>query len=402
MTGGSGQVSEAEPLDALVVGAGPAGLMAAEELARAGRKVVIAEKMPSVARKFLMAGKSGLNLTKAEPGDAFRSHFGSAPAVLLDAIKDFGPEEVEAFATELGQDVFRGSTGRVYPRAMKASPLLRAWLRRLDAMGVTIRTRWTWTGWSGTAMIFDTENGSRGIVPEVAVLALGGASWKRLGSDGRWASCLASQGIETTPFQPANVGFRVNWSAHMTPFLGQPVKGTRQTAGDLSSRGEWIVSARGIEGGGIYEVSAAARDGAPMVLDIAPDLTAAELETRLRRSGRKASTGERLRKAGISGVVRALVQEWGRPLTADPEALARLLKALPMKHAGPRPMDEAISVAGGVAWSALDDSLMLKARPGVFCAGEMLDWEAPTGGYLITACLATGRFAGRAAAQWPP
>ena len=374
--------------------------MAAECLARAGQPVLLVDRMPSVARKFLMAGKSGLNLTKAEPASDFAARFPNAPAAFRDAITAFGPDQVEAFARDLGQDTFRGSTGRVYPVAMKASPLLRAWLRRLADLGVDVRTRWRWTGWDGEATMFDTPEGPTRLTPAATVLALGGASWRRLGSDGAWRDILSAEGVATTPFKPANIGFRIDWTPHVAPWFGTPVKGTRLTSGDLDSRGEWIVSARGIEGGGVYEVSAAARDGAPLVIDFAPDLTVAALSARLSRSGPKASTTERLRKAGIGGVERALMNEWARPLPTAPEALARAIKAVTVPHTGPRPMDEAISTAGGVSWDALDERLMLRARPGVFCAGEMLDWEAPTGGYLITGCLATGRLAGMSAARW--
>ena len=374
--------------------------MAAECLARAGHPVLLVDRMPSVARKFLMAGKSGLNLTKAEPAADFAARFPNAPVAFRDAITAFGPDQVEAFARDLGQDTFRGSTGRVYPVAMKASPLLRAWLRRLADLGVDVRTRWRWTGWDGDATLFETPEGPARLTPAATVLALGGASWRRLGSDGAWRDIFAAEGVATTPFKPANIGFRIDWTPHVAPWFGTPVKGTRLTSGDLDSRGEWIVSARGIEGGGVYEVSAAARDGAPLVIDFAPDLTVAALGARLSRSGPKASTTERLRKAGIGGVERALMNEWARPLPTAPEALARAIKAVTVPHAGPRPMDEAISTAGGVSWDALDEHLMLRARPGVFCAGEMLDWEAPTGGYLITGCLATGRLAGMSAARW--
>jgi uncharacterized flavoprotein (TIGR03862 family) len=374
--------------------------MAAESLARAGHSVRLADQMPSLARKFLMAGKSGLNLTKAEPPADFAARFSDAPAAFRDAISAFGPDQVEAFARDLGQDTFRGSTGRVYPVAMKASPLLRAWLRRLSGFGVDVRTRWRWTGWDGDATLFETPDGPARLTPDATVLALGGASWRRLGSDGAWRDIFSSEGMGTTPFKPANIGFRIDWTPHVAPFFGTPVKGTRLTAGDLDSRGEWIVSARGIEGGGVYEVSAAARDGAPLVIDFAPDLTVAALTSRLARSGSKASTTERLRKAGVGGVERALLNEWARPLPPEPEALARAIKSVTVPHTGPRPMDEAISTAGGVSWNALDEHLMLRARPGVFCAGEMLDWEAPTGGYLITGCLATGRKAGTSAARW--
>ena len=385
---------KASMTEALVIGGGPAGLMAAEALAGAGRRVLLAEAKPSLARKLLMAGKSGLNLTKEDPD--FLAAYGAAADWLAPILAAFGPAEVRAWAEGLGQPLFTGSTGRVFPKAMKASPLLRAWLRRLE--DVETRTRWRWQGWDGAAALFGTPEGPQLVTAEVTVLALGGASWARLGSDGAWAPTLEAEGVPLAPFRPANVGLSVDWSAHMTPHFGTPVKGARLSAGRLESRGEFVVSARGLEGGGIYEVSAAVRDGAPLLLDLAPDLTPEELTARLTRS-RKDSTANRLRKAGLAPVARALAMEFGRPLPAGADLAARL-KALEVAHGGPRPLDEAISVAGGVRREAVNDSLMLTARPGTFVAGEMLDWEAPTGGYLLTACFATGRWAGAHASQY--
>ena len=383
-------------MDALVIGAGPAGLMAAGELARAGRTVTLAEARPSPARKFLMAGKSGLNLTMEEPADRFRAAY-RCPR--LDPIlAEFGPRDVMAWARGLGQEVFTGSSGRVFPVAMKASPLLRAWLARLDGLGVRLRTRWRWTGFADAGLGFDTPEGRRVLAPAVTVLALGGASWARLGSDGAWAPWLADRGVPVAPFRPANMGFTVRWSAHMARHFGQPVKGAALIAGARRHRGEFVISERGIEGGGIYAVSAPVRDGAPLALDLAPDLSEAEVATRLARAPARDSVANRLRKALKLDPVRiALMQEWGRPLPGG-DRLATLVKHLPVRHDGPRPIDEAISTAGGIAWPGLTGGLELKALPGIFAAGEMLDWEAPTGGYLITCCLATGRHAGRAAA----
>lgn len=377
----------------LVIGAGPAGLMAAEEMARAGMAVTVAEAMPSPGRKFLMAGKSGLNLTKDEPlGDLVAAYAPLSPQ-LAAALTAFGPDEVAGWARGLGQEVFTGTSGRVFPVAMKASPLLRAWLARLAGSGVTLRTRWRWTGWEGDAARFDTPGGPRVVRADATVLALGGASWRRLGSDGGWAALFPGQ---VAPFRPANMGLAVDWSPHMARHFGQPVKGIALTAGGRRVRGECVISARGLEGGGIYAVASAVRDGADLTIDLFPDLTEAALRDRCARLPPRDTAANRLRRLGLDPARAALVQEFGRPLPPDP---APLLKALPVRHAGPRPLDEAISTAGGLRFDALD-GFMLKSRPGWFAAGEMLDWEAPTGGYLLTACLATGRAAGRQAAAW--
>ncbi len=384
---------------AVVVGGGPAGLMAAEVLGRAGIPVLLAEAKPSLGRKLLMAGKSGLNLTKDEPFDDFLHAYGTAVDWMRPMLEEFGPGEVQDWARTLGQEVFTGSTGRVFPRAMKASPLLRAWLARLDGLGVRRRSRWRWTGRDGDALGFDTPEGKVRILPEVTVLALGGASWARLGSDGAWAPLLAERGVELSPFAPANAGLCVDWSEPMRARFGLPLKGVQFRVGRLSSRGEAVISSRGLEGGGIYPLTPALREGAPLTVDLLPDLARETVLARLSRPRGKASLSTHLRKALKLDPARlALLQEFGRPLPADSAGLARLIKALPIRHAGLRPMDEAISTAGGVACAALDDGLMLRALPGTFCAGEMLDWEAPTGGYLLTACLASGRWAGRAAA----
>jgi uncharacterized flavoprotein (TIGR03862 family) len=382
---------------ALVIGAGPAGLMAAEELARGGVAVTVAEAKPSPGRKFLMAGKSGLNLTKDEPPEAFAGGYGAAAEWLAPMLAEFGPAEVADFARGLGQAVFTGSTGRVFPVAMKASPLLRAWLVRLAGLGVTLRTRWRWVGWEADALVFETPEGRQLERPDITVLALGGASWARLGSDAAWVPWLEARGVEVAPFRPANVGFRVDWSPQMARHFGQPVKGAALLAGGHRERGEFVVSARGIEGGGVYAVSAAVRDGAALALDLVPDLSSEEVARRLAATRTKDSVANRLRKAlGLDPVKLALLMEWGRPLP-EGGALAALVKALPVRHGGPRPMDEAISSAGGVTRAAVTEGLELIAVPGVWVAGEMLDWEAPTGGYLLTACFSSGRWAGRAA-----
>ncbi|MFT4148698.1 MAG: TIGR03862 family flavoprotein [Paracoccaceae bacterium] len=366
--------------------------MAADQIAAAGHPVVVAEAKPSPARKFLMAGKSGLNLTKDEPLADFLRHF---PAWIGPVLREFGPVQVMTWARGLGQEVFTGSSGRVFPVAMKGSPLLRAWLARLAGQGVELRTRWRWTGFLGHGFAFDTPEGAQVLRPSATVLALGGASWARLGSDGAWAPWLAGRGVTLAPFRPANMGFRIDWSAHMTRHFGQPVKGAALIAGRQRERGEFVISARGIEGGGVYAVSRALREGAGLALDLLPDLSAAEVAARLARMRQGETVANRLRKLGLSPIAVALVMEFSRPLPAD---LAGALKALPVPLAGARPMDEAISVAGGIAPDSLTGDLELRALPGIFAAGEMLDWEAPTGGYLLTGCLATGRHAGRAAA----
>jgi len=395
--GGKGQ----RMAEALVIGAGPAGLMAAGALAEAGLGVVLAEAKPSPARKFLMAGKSGLNLTKDEPFEAFLAAYGGAAGRLRPILEAFGPEDLQDWVRGLGQAVFTGSSGRVFPVAMKASPLLRAWLARLAGRGVELRTRWNWQGWTGAQSVFDTPEGERRLEPAVTVLALGGASWARLGSDGAWAEVLAEAGVALAPFLPANMGLRVDWSPHMARHFGAPVKGVALLADGRAVRGECVISRRGLEGGGVYAISAAVRDGAALCLDLVADLSAAEVAARLSRPRGKASLANHLRKAlRLDPVKQALLNEFSRPLPAAPGALTALIKRLPVQHAGPRPRDEAISTAGGVRWEALDDGLMLTARPGTFCAGEMLDWEAPTGGYLLTGCIATGLWAGRAAARY--
>ena len=376
---------------AVIVGAGPAGLMAADILSRAGVQVTIADQMPSVGRKFLMAGKSGLNLTKTTP--RFLEAYGEIPDVLRQALQQFGPEQVIAWCEDLGQKVFQGSTGRIFPEVMKASPLLRAWLSRLEQQGVTIKTRWVWTGHEKLSAEFLTPDGRIDLPCDALLLALGGGSWKRLGSDGAWANRLA----DTSPFEPSNVGLQVQWSEHMARHFGKPLKDIQITAGDHVSRGEIVLSERGIEGGGIYEVSRAIRDGADIKIDLKPNVSLAELKEWLARPRGKDSLSNHLRKrARLDPVSISLLNEWGRPF---PREMSGLIKSLPVRHAGPRPLDEAISTAGGLRFEALDGNLMLRQRPGVFACGEMLDWDAPTGGYLLTACFATGRHAAIGALQ---
>ena len=380
---------------AWVIGAGPAGLMAADVMSAAGLRVTVVDAMPSFGRKFLMAGKSGLNLTKAEPLDRLLTTYPAMPPALQRALSDFAADEVMAWAEDLGQPLFAGSTGRVFPKVMKASPLLRAWLNRLAGQGVTSHMRWDWHGWHEGALLFQTPEGVQTMQPDVTVLALGGASWSRLGANGRWADYLPDH---VARFEPANVGLNVRWSDKMHRFFGKPIKAVAWSAGDLHSRGEAILAETGLEGGGIYTVSAAIRDGAPLTVDLLPDWSMERVASALAKPRGKTSLSNHLRKVLRLDQVRVgLLTEFGRPF---PDDLAPLIKSLPVRHAGLRPLDEAISTAGGVRFDALTDDLMLRDRPGVFCAGEMLDWEAPTGGYLITACLATGHAAGLGAIRY--
>ena len=382
-----------------VIGGGPAGLAAAEVMASAGLQVTVYEAKPTVARKFLMAGKSGLNLTKAEGINTMLPHYADAAPWLAPMIAAWDADAITGWAEELGQDMFAGSTGRVFPKAMKASPLLRAWLQRLDRLGVEVRTRHRWTGWSGAVPVVETPDGSQDAVSaDAVVLACGGASWARLGSDGAWADWI---GTPIAPFAAANAAVAVAWSEHMSKHMGQPIKGVGWRSGVHKSRGEAVASARGLEGGGIYSVSVGVREGGDLFLDLLPDLSVDEVAARLARPRGKASFSNHLRKAlKLSPLKIALAQEWGRPWPDEPLRIARRLKKLRVVQNGLRPIDEAISTAGGVPRDALDDHLMLRARRGVFCAGEMLDWEAPTGGYLLTACLATGRWAGQGAVTY--
>ncbi|MGH1355846.1 MAG: TIGR03862 family flavoprotein [Thalassovita sp.] len=377
----------------LVIGAGPAGLMAADRVSNAGHQVTVVEAKPSPARKFLMAGKSGLNLTKDEPFETFLSAYAEAAEFLRPMLQDFPPESVMRWAESLEQEVFTGSSGRVFPKAMKASPLLRAWLGRLAAQGVTLHTRWRWIDGLERPE-FETPEGKKIPHPDAMILACGGASWARLGSDGAWAGMLSQSVV--TPFSPANMGFQVPWSDHMASHFGQPIKNVILKAGQTQVRAEFVLSSRGVEGGGIYAVSRAMREGASLTLDLMPDLSEDQIRQKLATGKAKQSTANRLRKLLRDPVKRALVMECARPLPKD---LAHALKNLPLPVGKPNPLDQAISTAGGLCLDALTPELTLKSHPGVFAAGEMLDWEAPTGGYLLTACLATGKWAGDHAAR---
>ncbi|SFZ84817.1 hypothetical protein SAMN02983003_2229 [Devosia enhydra] len=390
-----------------IIGAGPAGLMAAETLACHGHAVIVYDAMPTVARKFLMAGKSGLNITHAEPHERLVTRYGPAAPRLRDALDGFTAADLTAWCTELGIETFVGSSGRVFPTAMKASPLLRAWLGRLAEQGVAVKTRHRWTGFAGSALLFETPAGPTEERFDAVLLALGGASWPRLGSDAVWVPWLRAKGVAIAPFQPANCGFRVPWSPIFAErFAGAPVKSVRVT-GDAAA-GEFVVTASGIEGSLVYAHSArlrerlAAEGTATLTLDLAPDRPLERLAAEFARQPRQASFANRLRKgARLEGVKAGLVRECvPNAAGLDASALAHAIKHLPLPLTATQPIDRAISSAGGIVWDGVDPRFMLRALPGIFVAGEMLDWEAPTGGYLLTASMATGRAAALGLLDW--
>ncbi|MCK1580012.1 TIGR03862 family flavoprotein [Bradyrhizobium sp. 168] len=392
-----------------VIGAGPAGLMAAEVLVQGGARVTVYDSMPSAGRKFLMAGRGGLNLTHSEPLPQFITRYREAAQRLQAAIEAFPPDALRAWSEALGEPTFVGSSGRVFPKAFKASPLLRAWLRRLDAAGVHFAFRQRWMGWDGDGrLVFDPPGGGDGIAADAIVLALGGASWPRLGCDGGWTTILADKGVAISPLRPANSGFTVAWSEiFRTRFEGQPLKGITLSFGPHRARGEAMITSGGIEGGTIYALSAelreaiAANGAAVLHVALRPDVDHGELVKRLSASRGKQSFSNFLRKAAqLSPVAVGMLQEAtigaGQSLSAiSAERLAELINAVPVKLTRVAPIARAISSAGGISFDELDSDFMIRKLPGVFAAGEMLDWEAPTGGYLLQASFATGAAAGR-------
>ena len=390
-----------------VIGGGPAGLMAAEGLAVRGLQVDVYDAMPSVGRKFLMAGRGGLNLTHSEAAAPFLARYGDRAAQVAPWLRALDGNGLREWAAQLGIETFVGSSGRVFPAEMKAAPLLRAWLARLRASGVRFHMRHRWLGWptsaapTATVLRFDTPDGERTHAADAVVLALGGGSWARLGSDGAWLAGLAAHGIAVAPLRPANCGFEVAWSEHFRQrYAGQPVKSVAMRAGvaGAARQGEFVVTEHGIEGSLVYALSAPLRDRidaagqAVALLDLAPDWTPEKVLAAVTHPrGARSMSSHLQSRLGLTGVKAGLLRECaGADDFRDAERLGVLIKALPLTLARTRPIDEAISTAGGVGFDALEPGLMLRTAPGVFCAGEMLDWEAPTGGYLLTACMASG------------
>lgn len=399
--------------DVAIIGGGPAGLMAAETLAAGGASVVVYDRMPSLGRKFLLAGRGGLNLTHSEDMAAFLARYGSAATQLAPAMEAFSPTALRAWAEALGQETFVGTSGRVFPKSMKASPLLRAWLRRLADAGVTVHLRHRWLGWDGENLLFAWPEGEARVKARATVLALGGASWPNLGSDGGWTKPLRAAGVAIEPIRPSNCGFLTDWTeSFRARFAGQPLKRIGLSFGGLSVRGEALVTASGLEGGAIYALSGPMRDvidasgEAILSVDLRPDVAVTDLEQQLSRPRAKQSLSTFLRKAAqLSPVAIGLLQETAikaseRLGDLSPAHLAARIKNVPVRLTATAPITKAISSAGGVAWDEVDADLMLRRCPGTFIAGEMLDWEAPTGGYLLQACFSTGARAGRGALRW--
>jgi uncharacterized flavoprotein (TIGR03862 family) len=395
-----------------VIGGGPAGLMAAEVLAAGNAAVTVYEGMPSPGRKFLLAGRGGLNLTHSESLHSFLTRYGWAEPHLKPAIEAFPPEALRAWSAGLGQPTFVGTSGRVFPEALKTSPLLRAWLRRLAAFGVTVKLRHRWTGWDADGRLtFIHGDATVSVASPATVLALGGASWPHLGSDGAWVDILSSAGADVAPLRPANCGFLADWSPHFRDrFAGQPLKRLALSCGSLRVRGEAMITRTGLEGGGLYALSACLRDDiaasgiANLYIDLRPDLTRNTLIRRLESTRGKQSISTHLRKAvKLSPAAIGLLNEAAAPRRVSAlttEEVADLIKAVPVRLTATAPIARAISTAGGIAFDGLDEHFMLRARPGVFAAGEMLDWEAPTGGYLLQAAFATGAAAARGVLRW--
>ena len=374
--------------DVLIVGGGPAGLMAADYLSKLNYRITIVDQMPTMGRKFLMAGKSGLNLTKNEPFEKFLNNFPDRSPQLISALKNFTPNDVQTWATSLGINLFTGSTGRVFPTHMKASPLLRTWLSQLDKRGVTRRHKMTAISLNNMSLLFDTEKGQEQISAKAILFAMGGASWRRLWSDARWLNWLTN--VENEKFSASNVGLKINWSHHIDKYFGEPVKAVSLRSERVQSQGEIVITQSGIEGGGIYSLSQAIRKGEEVFLDLLPNWNEKQLIDALQKPIRKASWSNYLRKVlNLNNVKQALLREFSSDCFSKKQ-LSVDLKLLRIKHEGLDSIDKAISTAGGVRFDQLDHNLMISKRPGIFFAGEMLNWDAPTGGYLITAALATG------------
>ena len=374
--------------DVLIVGGGPAGLMAADYLSKLNYRITVVDQMPTMGRKFLMAGKSGLNLTKNEPFEKFLNNFPDRSPQLISALKNFTPSDVQTWATSLGINLFTGSTGRVFPTHMKASPLLRTWLSQLDKRGVTRRHKMTAISLNNMSLLFDTEKGQEQISAKAILFAMGGASWRRLGSDARWLNWLTN--VENEKFSASNVGLKINWSHYIDKYFGEPVKAVSLRSGRVQSQGEIVITQSGIEGGGIYSLSQAIRKGEEVFLDLLPNWNEKQLIDALQKPIRKASWSNYLRKVlNLNNVKQALLREFSSDCFSKKQ-LSVDLKLLRIRHEGLDSIDKAISTAGGVRFDQLDHNLMISKRPGIFFAGEMLNWDAPTGGYLITAALATG------------